>query len=126
MLRPHISEKEGLCDCGCKLQPSDKFLDLVERFRMACGFPMPFTSMARCRSHNDAVKGVKDSPHLLVSDGYGACDVGISDPWRRNVMMKIGLALGFNHIEVCDRHMHFASVPSSHRLYGQLNWGKSK
>lgn len=130
MLRRNISDREGSCRCerDCKKVASFPFLDRVQELRDRAGESMRFTSITRCIDHNADIGGVDDSPHLLSADPgpYGAVDIACTDPAKRWTWILIALALGFNHIEVCDKHLHFAFVPEGHRLKNFLNWWKSK
>ena len=128
MLRRNITQREGSCHCGCGKTASAPFLDRVQELRDRAGVAMPFTSMVRCVDHNADIGGSPDSPHLLTSGPgpYGAVDIACTNPAKRWVWEVIARAVGFNQIEVCDKHMHFALVPEGHKLKNFLNWGVSK
>ena len=129
-VRPHITVKEAYCRCGCGLIQSDETLDWIDYFIEKCSFSLKITTSARCKVYNAKIGGVDDSPHKLTKKGKGAGDFANRNPKRRWKMIDVALKmaeLGYiNQIECCDRHMHLAKVPPSHRLAGCFNWGKSR
>ena len=128
-LWPNISLKEASCPC-CGTMASAALLDKVQKFREACGFAIPFTSIYRCYEYNKKIKGSKLSLHLLSasSDGYGAVDCGINKSRSNNRwdMLKAAIQLGMNNFEVCDGHLHIGWAPHGHAMEHRLYWGISK
>ena len=71
-LSPNLDSSEITCKCGCGLNKLDKkTVNLFQRMRDYCGFPIIITSGCRCAKHNKAVGGVADSAHL--PDKTGTC-----------------------------------------------------
>lgn len=129
MLRPNITEREGSCHCGdCKKVASDSFLNRVQELRDRAGRSLRFTSMVRCPGHNEEIGGAEDSAHLESAKPgpYGAVDIATTDPALRFEIFKIAWQLGFNHYEICDKHIHIGFLPAGHRLKNVINWGKSR
>lgn len=60
---PYIGCSCGRCG-GFPVEPSEKLMRLADSVRAAAGRPMVPTSTVRCRAHNKAVGGVKNSRHL--------------------------------------------------------------
>lgn len=133
-IRPHILLSEARCRCGCGSLPHGRWLDTVDRLIDLIGFPIGISTMARCKTYNDKIGGVKYSPHLLFGldpeAETGGADLRCRDPRKRMVIVKAALdleAVGLiTQIEVCDGHIHVASVPPGHRLHGLMNTGISK
>ena len=128
-IREHILQSEAECHCGCGKTPSETWLDMVNVLIEECGFPIPITSMVRCSQHNRKVGGSSNSPHLLVSYWHGAADLACIDPQKRMKIIEEAMFLYqdgcINHIEICDLHVHIASVPENHPYFMCLHWGKS-
>lgn len=84
--------------------------------------------MVRCVDYNKAIGGSVYSPHLLTAGPgpYGAVDIGTTSPVLRFAIFTTAWLLGFNHYEICDRHIHLGFVPDGHPLKNKINWGKSK
>jgi len=126
---PNISLKEASCPC-CGVMASPALLSKVQKFREACGFAIPFTSIYRCYEYNKKIKGSKISLHLLSasSDGYGAVDCGIPKSRSQNrwAMLKAAIQLGMNNFEVCNGHLHIGWAPHGHAMQHRLYWGVSK
>lgn len=129
MVRTNISVREAACPC-CGELPNDRLLDRLQALRDACGFPLPFTSIYRCPIHNKTIGGHPTSVHKLGAqdNDYGAADIGIHKRYskKRFIILIAALDLGFNNLEVCDRHIHIGIAPSGHPQAISLYWGVSK
>lgn len=65
-LSSNFSRVEFSCKCGCGFDTVDyQLLDILEQIRWNFGVPVRITSGCRCKAHNEAVGGSKDSQHLL-------------------------------------------------------------
>ena len=125
-LRKNISEKEAECP-HCKKLPSDLFLDKLQELRDACGFALPFKSIYRCPEHNKAIGGSDDSVHITETAlAFGAADIGMINPRMRMQVIGTALILGFNNIEICDKHIHVGMAPPGSRQIDCMYWGISK
>lgn len=60
---PYIACSCGKCG-GFPAEPTEKLMRLADRVRAAAGAPMIPSSTVRCREHNAAVGGVRNSRHL--------------------------------------------------------------
>jgi len=65
-----ITWRETVCKCGCGLNITTAFFNLINDVREDLGKPMIVLSGARCYEHNAKVGGAKHSAHL---EGM-ACD----------------------------------------------------
>ncbi len=71
-LSKNLDSKEIECKCGCSLNKLDsKTVEIFQKVRDYCGFPIIINSGCRCSKHNKAVGGVADSAHL--PDKKGIC-----------------------------------------------------
>jgi hypothetical protein len=129
-VKPHILLNEALCPCGCGMMPSDGHLDAINELISRFGQPIKINIMARCPIYNKKIGGVEDSPHLENIDDLGASDIRCWNPkkrWKLILILADMINEGyFNQIEVCNAHLHIATVKSTHRLFNECNWGKSK
>ncbi len=129
MVRKNISRKEAECP-HCGLLPSEEFLHLLQRLRDAYGGPLHFTSIFRCTTYNRDIKGYKYSAHKVKKKNaaYGAADIRVGRYYnrRRWIIVTLAIKLGFNNIEVCDKHIHVGRVPEDHMVYHKMPWGISK
>ena len=129
MVRENISRKEAECP-HCGVLPSNWFLDLLQKLRTAYGKPLHFTSMYRCSVYNRRLKGYRYSVHMvnIANAAYGGTDIRIGRYHNRKrwVVYTLALKLGFNNLEVCDRHIHIGRVPDHHPGYNKIIWGISK
>lgn len=64
-LAKNLTTEEVQCKCGCGLEKiSPRTVEMFQRVRDKCGYPLIVTSGCRCEKHNKAVGGVADSAHL--------------------------------------------------------------
>ena len=65
-LQKNFSAFEFECQCGCgESHVSNALLDSLQDLRDLVGVPIAVTSGRRCKAHNKAVGGAKDSQHLF-------------------------------------------------------------
>lgn len=92
-MTPHFQDEELACKCDCGMLPESTFMDKVERLRVACGFPFPVSSAARCLKHDKNEGGVGVHPTgraldltlfgalafkvLQLAPGYGFTGIGL-------------------------------------------------
>jgi uncharacterized protein YcbK (DUF882 family) len=127
---PRVTESESKCRCGCEVVASLYFLRTISRLLTLYNKPVKITTSYRCPEYNNQIGGVKDSPHLLNDAVFGAADLRCYNPIERMKLIKLIMPMVekgiFNHVEVCDKHIHLARVSSDHRLANMFNWGRSK
>jgi uncharacterized protein YcbK (DUF882 family) len=82
-LSPHFKESEFTCHCGCgDSSVSPKLIALLELIRDKSGEKaVTIVSGKRCKKHNEAVGGAKNSQHVLGD----AADIRISGIEPRDV-----------------------------------------
>lgn len=59
-----ITWRETICKCGCGLNITSRFHNLINDFREGYGKPIIVLSGARCAEHNKSVGGAKSSAHI--------------------------------------------------------------
>ncbi len=93
-IKEYFKNGEIECQCGCGLLPSERSIERLYAFRIIMGGPITINSGARCKTHNEAVGGASNSPHLK-----GAFDVKIkpADEWRA---IQAAQAVGFTGIGI--------------------------
>lgn len=65
MISPHFSKAEAECRCGCGFFVAvPEVIAAMEIIRALAGQPVRVHSWCRCKRHNAAVGGAKDSQHL--------------------------------------------------------------
>lgn len=95
-MTPHFSSQELACRCGCGMLPKQDFMNRVEELRVACGFPLPVSSAARCPAYNQKVSSTgATGPHTTGR----AIDLAVRGSQALTVV-KHALALGFTGIGV--------------------------
>lgn len=95
---PHFTDGEFACRCGCGLgrNPGDVSPDLLahlETMRYLLDRPMHITSGLRCASHNVAVAGATNSPHMRGAAGDVAISTG-RDRWELVAAHVLACAVG--------------------------------
>ncbi len=130
MVRKNISRREAACP-HCGELPSDRLLDSLQALRDACGFPLKFTSIYRCKFHNAEIGGHPGSLHVLGNHpgGYGAADIGIHKRYRkkRYTIVKAVFSIPeFNNLGVLNASLHIGIAPKDHPQLGSLYIGISK
>lgn len=105
----HFKREEFSCKCGCGYDTVDyALLTALEDVRAYFGKPITITSGCRCKAHNEAEGGSKDSQHL-----YGkAADFVVAGIWEGDVVSYlkekypdkygIGEYIGRTHLDVRD------------------------
>jgi len=62
----HFMRKEFACHCGCGFSAVDvELLGVLEDIRREFNAPVQIVSGCRCKKHNENVKGVFGSKHIL-------------------------------------------------------------
>ena len=123
-ITPHFRARELWCP-HCHVLPSQVFSQKLESLRVMYGKPINPSSVYRCEVYNKAVGGSKWSAHPLGNlydednGPLGAIDVKITKSKKRDrfILLKAMYALGFNMIEIADKHIHGAIVPKGHPMY---------
>ncbi len=96
----------------CNMQPA--FLVLLQEYRDKMGISLHINSGYRCEAHNTAIKGSKNSQHILGQ----AVDIGWQgvDAATKHRMLAIAMTM-FNGIGL---HKHFLHVDN--RTTGKAVW----
>ena len=75
-MKDYFSEKETACRCGCGLNWTDDFRNMMNMIRHECGFPLPCSSGARCETYDKLQGGKGVHPQQTAGDfqvsGYKA------------------------------------------------------
>lgn len=99
----YFPEKPWACKCGCGFDSID--VELEQRLNVArffAGIPFNIVSACRCKSHNKAEGGAKNSAHLV---GSGA-DIECTTNYQRGVILLALYAAGFKRIGVAKTFIH--------------------
>lgn len=110
-LSKNLSTEEVKCKCGCgldRLHP--KTVELFQKTRDYCGYPLIVTSGCRCKKHNKAVGGVADSAHLPNDEGFcEALDIATPTPQVLYKVVKGLLLSGCTRIGInfAQKFVHF-------------------
>ncbi len=112
------------CPC-CHVLPDMTIIRKLQLLRSQCNFPLRITSAYRCNKYNTEVGGSKYSAHKLLGRLIGAFDIGLHERYkhRRFKLYRLAMRLGFNMVELADKHMHIAIVPPKHCMYEKLYSG---
>ena len=125
----NFSRKECACPC-CGVIATVAFVNRLQRLRDIFDKPMRVSSMYRCPSHNKKIGGSPTSAHKYKqgASGFGAVDIKLGQRMHKDryILVKNALELGFNNIEVADKHIHIGRVPADHPQYKRIIWGISK
>ena len=106
-LSRNFSRSEIQCQCGCgKDDISPYLIERLQAVRNIYAKPMEITSGVRCKAHNEAVGGVKNSAHVRGL----AVDIGCSSSKQRAQMLpilwsqfkRIFIGQHFIHIDIDD------------------------
>jgi zinc D-Ala-D-Ala carboxypeptidase len=110
----HFTEKELSCQCWCGFKITDKnFLAMVDKIRDKVGEPLVLNSAARCKKHNAAIGGAKNSAHVLGL----AVDIKCTDSHLRYKIVSAAYAVGIKRIEWGTRswvHIDAATPDTGH------------
>ena len=105
----------------CHVLPTIEFCRMLETLRIIYGGAIITSSVYRCPIHNKDVGGSIWSPHKLREEGkpYGAADIKIPQRQKRKrfLLLRAIYKLGFNMVEIADKHIHAAIVPENHPMY---------
>lgn len=63
-LSKHFDSEEFACKCCGKSLVKSSLVELLEKIRSVAGLPITITSGYRCKKHNAAVGGAKNSQHV--------------------------------------------------------------
>ncbi len=102
----YFTPAELACSCCGKLPPDtpewDAQLELADKLRGECGFPLTVTSGYRCASH--PIEAAKDCPGMHT---YGAMDFRVRGRYA-HILLKKAMCLGFTGIGVQQKgHVRF-------------------
>lgn len=106
-ITPHFTRKELECKCGCGKDTVDvELAKVLNLCRLHFNKPVKVTSGNRCKKHNKAVGGKKNSLHLVSK----AADIKVKDVSAKKVQSYfksmypdkygIGSYKTFTHIDV--------------------------
>lgn len=99
----HFQKKEYTCKCGCgEGDVNPRLLQMWNKVREMCGFPIVIHSGCRCSMHNRAEGGKDDSEHLTGD----AWDVKAISSTTRIKIIKAMLDVGFTRIGVGKTFIH--------------------
>lgn len=123
-ITPHFRARELWCP-HCHVLPTKAFSDMLESLRVAFGKAINPSSVYRCEVHNKDVGGSRWSAHtycnLYDEDNgpLGAIDIKIVRARKRDrfILLRAIYTLGFNMVEIADKHIHAAIVPKGHPMY---------
>lgn len=111
-----FTNKELNCNCGCGLLPPQEFVNKLYAIRLICGFPLPVTSCARCKTYNPKIGGKEGSAHLPEWDreglfkGKGGCGVDITIPkkevQKRLRLVEVAKQFGFKGFGFAETFIH--------------------
>lgn len=115
----YIKKSEAACPC-CGAMPKLSFVLKIYAARIIAGIPFSFSSFCRCKKHNAKIGGAPGSAHPLGV----ACDIRCTDGRKRFIIIDALMKVGFQFIEVADKHIHVDDKvrPGGRRII----WGKSK
>ncbi len=79
----NILDREMSCHCGCGFSSLEQgLIDIFNKIRKIVGKPVGITCACRCREHNAAIGGARDSKHLPNEHGNcEAMDLAIPNGW---------------------------------------------
>jgi hypothetical protein len=122
----YFQTHEYRCPCGCGLDSLDySVLEKLDRARTKVGFPISLSSGCRCRTYNTQIGGSALSAHTPDYNGRThAVDVRCVHSLTRWKLVNAFLEVGFDRIEVCDKHIHVDNA--EHLPHPAFLWGKSK
>ena len=103
----YFTEKEFACPCCGLSNPSDEFIAKLDLARSISKIPYIITSGSRCRKHNSAVGGHKESLHIAtIKHQSEACDI-LADTDRKRFLILFGLiSAGFVHLGINKKFIH--------------------
>jgi len=120
----YIKDSEAACPC-CGAMPKLSFVLKIYAARIIADIPFGFSSFMRCEKHNKKIGGASDSAHL-----HGvACDIRCTNSKKRFIIVNALMKVGFQFIEVADRHIHVDDHVNEKKRPGggpRIYWGKSK
>lgn len=102
-MKGHFSKRELTCKCGCgRAEMDGKFMEELERLRLAYAQPMIITSGYRCPFYNNKISTTgKGGPHTTGQ----AVDVAISGPEAYRLVL-LAIQFGFSGIGIHQRGPH--------------------
>lgn len=87
----NFTEGELRCKCGCGQAPMDpKFMDWLQKLRLAWGKGMVITSGYRCPKHPVEAKKSKPGAHASGK----AVDIGVANGQEAHALVKLAMELG--------------------------------
>lgn len=98
-----MKKEELVCRCGCGLYiENDDLLTLLQQTEKAFGRELKIVSGTRCKAHNVAVGGSKNSAHLTGE----AADIACDRSGDRFYLVKLLMDFGAKRIGIADRFIH--------------------
>tara|TARA_R110002012_G_scaffold197522_2_gene366100 strand:+ start:23774 stop:24136 length:363 start_codon:yes stop_codon:yes gene_type:complete len=110
-----LSEFDSPDAVGSGEMMEPEFLDMLDLARDIAGFPFIITSGFRSIAHNRAVRGVKNSSHMM---GWAA-DLSCTSSKRRFLMVEALMDAGFTRIGIGSNFIHCDCDPNK---TGLLIW----
>lgn len=98
----YFRRMEFVCPCCGKEDMDEDFLFRLDRLRETLARPLRVTSGWRCRKHNAAVGGKRNSAHLLGI----ACDIRVASSGKRFQIIDICKALEINRFGMGSNYIH--------------------
>ena len=102
----NFSAKELRCKCkNCKQQVPHKIsqeaVDLLQKLRDTCGFPLHLSSAYRCHLHSAEVRKAKPGQHNTA-----AFDIKVGWGRKRGIILINAVKLGFRGLGFADNFLH--------------------
>jgi len=100
----HFTPRELACPHCFEIKIEPRLVDLLESVRLIYGAPITIASGYRCPTHNTAIKGAENSPHLRGTA------VDPKDPGNgpaRYKMIRAFFNAGFEGFGMGDGKLHF-------------------
>jgi len=106
-LTRNFNLEEFACPCCLKAPDPESFefkyfVGKLQDIRDLCKFPLHINSAFRCKSHNKAVGGVKNSSHLLGI----AVDISITNDFARLMFIRYSIECGIRRIGIGKTYIH--------------------
>ena len=110
----HFSAGELKCKCGkCDGgQMDDNFMSKIVQLRIIFNKPIHIDSGFRCRAHNKAEDGSKNSAHMRGR----AVDIRIT-PENKSKLLELAIHLGFKRLGFGKTFLHLDDMKESEGYY---------
>ena len=116
----HFTPEEFDCKCGnCDrgfIDMDAELLTMLDKARGLAGRRFVINSGMRCKTHNRAVKGAKNSPHKI---GH-AVDIAVEDDYHRFEIVASLIAQGMPRLILYPSWIHADNHPAKRGRWLQL------